>query len=380
MSFDAPHGVRYAVSRRAARLPPSIGRDGEMVRWLIGFVVALAIGAGAWFVFKSDRSASTDEVVTLSVHHFLSPASDAHRLLIEPWAQRLQEQSGGRIKVEIFPAMALGGKPSELYRQVRDGTADVVWTLTGYTPGVFPRAEVFELPSVHQGSAQVTTQAIQDRFDLIAEDFAQVHPLLIHVHAGNALQMIDRRVTHPRDLAGLKLRTPSRTGVWLIEALKAEPVAMPVPELPQALAKRVVDGALIPFQIMRPFRLQEVVGVSVEGAGAERFGTSVYMFAMNKERYEALPRDLQQIIDANSGAALAQQLGDTWDRVESAGKDLQRQSGGEIIEFDGEAMQRFQEIAQQVVDRWIDESRSEGIDGAGLVSAARAAIVSAAGQ
>ncbi len=75
-------------------------------------------------------------------------------MLIEPWAKSIEEASDGRIAFEIFPAMALGGKPPELYSQVRDGVADVVWTVTGYTPGTFPRIEVFELPSVHQGDAR----------------------------------------------------------------------------------------------------------------------------------------------------------------------------------------------------------------------------------
>ncbi|MEO1724843.1 MAG: C4-dicarboxylate ABC transporter substrate-binding protein, partial [Pseudomonadota bacterium] len=98
--------------------------------------------------------------VTLTVHHFLGPKSPAHSKLIEPWAERVQAQSEGRIAVEIFPAMSMGGKPPELYRQVRDGFADIVWTLPGYTPNVFPRVEVFELPTVHTGSATATNLAI----------------------------------------------------------------------------------------------------------------------------------------------------------------------------------------------------------------------------
>ena len=68
--------------------------------------------------------------------------------------------------IEIAPSMAMGGKPNELYGQVRDGAADIVWTLLGYTPGVFPRSEVFELPLVHAGSATDTTIALNASLEI----------------------------------------------------------------------------------------------------------------------------------------------------------------------------------------------------------------------
>lgn len=336
------------------------------------FLVLLALGllgAPAWAA-----------EVTLTVHHFLSPKSPAHKYFIEPWARRVQAQSGGRIAVEIFPSMSLGGKPPELYRQVRDGAADIVWTLIGYTPGVFPRAEVFELPTVHKGSARATNLAIQDNFDLIAEDFEDLKPILVHVHAGNAIHMRDKAVRSLDDLKGLKLRTPSRTGAWLIEAWGAEPVGMPVPALPQALSKGVVDGALVPFEIMLPLKLQELTKYSVEGADGSRFGASVFLYAMNKERYDGLPGDLKAVIDANSGAAIAEEIGKVWDDVEGPGKDAQKSSGGEIIALDAATKAAFDERGAQVVARWIEEAAASGIDGRALVDAARAAVAARSGN
>ena len=312
--------------------------------------------------------------VTLTVHHFLSPKSPAHASFIAPWAKRIEEQSNGRIKVEIYPSMSLGGKPPELYRQVRDGAADVVWTLIGYTPGVFPRSEVFELPTVHKGSARATNLAIQDNFELIAEDFKDLKPILVHVHAGNAIHLRDKPVHSVQDVQGLKLRTPSRTGAWMIEAWGAEPVGMPVPALPEALSKGVVDGALVPFEIVLPLKLQDLTRYSVEGADGSRFGTSVFLFAMNKERYDGLPDDLKAVIDANSGKAIAEQVGVLWDEVEAPGRAAQLKSGGEIIELDSAQKAAFDALGEQVVARWIKEAGQNGIDGAALVKAARASV------
>lgn len=318
--------------------------------------------------------AATAAEVTLTVHHFLSPKAPAHTRFIEPWARQVEADSGGRIKVEIFPSMSMGGKPPELYRQVRDGAADVVWTLTGYTPGVFPRSEVFELPTVHIGSALATTRAIQDNFELIADDFRDIKPLVIHTHAGNAIHLRDKRVAGLADVAGLKLRTPSRTGAWMIEAWGAEPVGMPVPALPQALSKGAVDGALVPFEIVRPLKLQELTRYAVEGADGSRFGTSVFLFGMNKERYDSLPDDLKAVIDKNSGAALGEKVGALFDSVEGPGRDAEAAAGNEIIALDAAAKAQFDAAGAKVVERWIEDATSNGIDGARLVETARAAI------
>lgn len=364
------------MSSFSSLLARSVKRNSKSVRLASALGVAALIGA---LVLPNPARAS-DETVTLTVHHFLSPKSSTHTDLILPWAERLKEQSGGRIQVEVFPSMTLGGKPPELYRQVRDGAADVVWTLIGYTPGVFPRSEVFELATVHGGSATATTRAIQKRFDLIADDYKDIHPVLIHVHGGNALHMRTRKVTKLEDISGLKLRTPSRTGAWLIEAYGAEPVGMPVPALPQAIAKGVVDGAFIPFEIMPPLKMQDLTQYSIEGPNGERFGTSVFMFAMNKERYEGLPDDLRAVIDANSGAAFAEIAGPLWDSQEEPGREAQRSTGGEVVTLDDAAMAAFEAKGEEVVTRWIEEATANGIDGAELVRAAREAISGSAAQ
>ncbi|MTI43498.1 TRAP-type C4-dicarboxylate transport system substrate-binding protein [Roseibium hamelinense] len=339
-------------------------------------IVSLLTGAAALAVAAFPASAQD---VTLTLHHFLGPKAPAHSKMLEPWARSVEEASDGRIKVEIFPAMSLGGKPPELYSQVRDGVVDIVWTVLGYTPGVFPRTEVFELPGVHGGSAEDTTVAIAESFDMIADDFKDVHPILVHVHGGQAFHMVDKPVRSPADLEGLKLRTPSRIGGWTIEAYGAEPVGMPVPDLPQALSKGVVAGAMVPFEIMRPLKLQELTQYSTEGPGGERFGTATFMIAMNKDRYDSLPDDLKKVIDDHSMSNIASTYGAVWDGSEGDGKSLRAESG-ELITLTEDEMAAFDAKAQEVIDRWIAEADSNGMDGAGMVKAAQESIGAQSGN
>jgi len=317
-----------------------------------------------------------DKVEVLTVHHFLSPKAPAHTKLLMPWAKKIEKMSKGKIKVELFPSMSMGGKPNELYKQARGGSADIVWTVAGYTPGVFPRTEVYELPTVHRGSSLATTIAIRENFDLIKDDFKKVKPLLIHTHAGNALHMTNKRVRNIADLKGMKLRTPSRTGAWLIEELGAEPVGMPMPSFPQALSKGAVDGGLIPFEIFPPFKFHQLTEFSAQGANGDRFGTSVFLLLMNQDRFNSLSKELQDIIEESFNMDMVKKMGQVWMDVEKPGMRMQAASkNSEVAKYDAKTMAAFDAIGQKVVDRWVKEVSKKGIDGTKLVNEARKGII-----
>ena len=222
--------------------------------------------------------------------------------MLEPWAAAIEEASGGRVKIEIYPSMSLGGSPPQLFRQVADGVVDIIWTVNGYTPGLFPRSEVFELPTVFTNDIAATNLAMRDMFDeQLAPDFEDVHVLFLHVHAGQALQMASKLVRTPDDTQGLKLRVPGPTGNAVVEAMGATPVTMPVPDLPQALSTNAVDGALIPWEIIPALQLYETTQYQIEGPNQNRFGTTTFQVSMNKARWEGLPDDLKAVFDAHCG-------------------------------------------------------------------------------
>ena len=99
---------------------------------------------------------------TFKLHHLLPATSPAQKNMLEPWAKQVEENSGGRVKIEIYPAMSLGGTPPELVQQARDGVVDIIWTVNGYTPGQFPRTEVYELPGVFLNDIKATNLAMYD--------------------------------------------------------------------------------------------------------------------------------------------------------------------------------------------------------------------------
>ena len=315
------------------------------------------------------------QTINLKLHHFLGPKSPAHAQMLGPWSERVEKASGGKVKIEVFPSMALGGKPPQLINQARDGVVDLIWTVNGYTANLFPRSEVFELPFVHTNSATATNLAMRAMYDkYLKAEYTGVHPLFLHVHAGQAIHMVDKEVHKPDDLKGLKMRIPTRTGAWIIEALGAAPVGMPVPDLPQALSKKVVDGAFIPWEIIPPLKIQDVTDYQIEGPRRTRFGTTTFQVSMNQKRWDSLPADVKKAFESQSGEAWVREVGEIWTKSEDFGIGLATKAGNKHVVLTDAELQQFRDKLEPVVQRWINEVKGQGIDGAALVKVAREQI------
>jgi TRAP-type C4-dicarboxylate transport system substrate-binding protein len=335
----------------------------------------LALGAAALAAPAALRVPRAQaQEVTLRLHHFLPAVSNVHRFFLQPWAQKVQQDSGGRLRIQIFPAMQLGGAPPQLYDQARDGVADIIWTLPGNTPGRFPRVEVFELPFIAHKRAIVNCHAVQAFTDKhLAEEFHEVHPICVWAH-GEGLIHARRPVRTMEDLQGLKLRFPSRLNGEALRALGAAPVGMPVPQVPEALTQGVIDGAVVPWEVVPALKLQEMVKHHTEIPGSPTLYTATFILAMNKAKYAALPPDLRRVLDANSGQAAATMAAVPWDERGPVVEADVRKRGNEIIVISEEEKARWVARTQPVVDAWVASSKDRGIDGAALLADARALV------
>jgi TRAP-type C4-dicarboxylate transport system substrate-binding protein len=321
------------------------------------------------------RAFAQDPEVTLQLHHFLSPQAPAHTKMLAPWAKSIEDDSDGRIRININPSMSLGGAPPQLFRQVVDGVVDIVWTVNGYTPGLFPRSEIFELPTIYVNDPAATNLAMRDLFDShLAEEYEPVHVLFLHVHAGQGIHMAQEPVRTPEDTVGKKLRVPGPTGNAIVEAMGATPVTMPVPDLPQALSTNAVDGALIPWEIIQPLQLQETTDYQIEGPDKGRFGTTVFQVSMNKARWDGLPDDLKEIFDRNSGEDWLREVAQIWRDSDDAGIAMAVEAGNEHIVLTAEEWEAFNAALAPVVDQWIEDRANEGFDSQALADAAREAL------
>lgn len=333
--------------------------------------IALALGAG---------SASAQDYV-FKLHHFLGAKSLSQTQMIDPWVKQVEENSGGKVKIEVYPSMTLGGRPPELINQVRDGVVDLVWTVNGYTPGLFPRTEVMELPTVFTNDPVAANLALYDMFESdLRQEYKGVEVMFLHVHAGQAIQMREKLVRTPADFAGLKLRIPTRTGAWAIEELGAVPVGMPVPELPQALQKGVVDGALIPFEVIPALNIQEQTKYQIEGANGIRLGNTTFQLSMNADRWNSLPDDVKKAFRDASGPEWWGHVGEIWINSERLGLEFATKAGNEHIVLTEEETAAFDKALEPVVEKWIADVGESGIDGEAMVTKARDLIAKHSAQ
>lgn len=326
-------------------------------------------------------TAVSAQEVTLRVQHFLSADAPIQKGILEPWEKTIEEQSGGRIDVQIYPSMQLGGKPPQLYDQARDGVVDVAWTVLGYTPGRFPKAEVFELPFL-AGSATETTMALQDyQAKYLNDELKGVHTLLLHAPAAYKVHTKGRAVEKLADMKGLKVRTPSRAMTDVLAAFGAIPVGMPVPELSQALAIGVIDSAVVPWEVSGSLRLEEIAKDHTEfGVEDGGISTSVFALVMNQAKYDALPDDLKKIIDDNAGVNLAPLAGAAMDQAEAEIRQKAIDAGGTVHIIPEEGLAEWKDAGQPAIDAWAKAMTDAGFEGQAMVDDARAMLAKAQGK
>jgi TRAP-type C4-dicarboxylate transport system substrate-binding protein len=337
------------------------------------FTSAALAGALAAATWLGGTATSLAQEVTLRLHQFLPAQANVPKLVLDPWADKIEQESGGRIKIERYPAMQLGGTPPQLIDQVTDGTVDFVWTLPGSTPGRFPSTEVFELPFM-MTNAEATSRAYWDLFEKYMKDgeFKDVHVIGVWVH-GPGLVHSKTPVAKLEDMRGLKLRGPTRIITGLLGELGATPIGMPVPAVTESLSKGVIDGAVIPWEVTPALKVPELVSNHTE-FGDNSLYTTTFVLAMNKAKYDSLPDDLKKVIDDNSGQEFSAFAGRTQQGADVPSKKLAVDRGNNIIVLDDAEVDRWKAAAQTVVDKWVEEATGKGLKGQELLDEARALI------
>ena len=318
---------------------------------------------------------AVSQEVTLRFQQIASAKAPVPRLFMEPWADKIESESGGRIKIEIYPHMQLGGKPPSMYDQIRDGVIDGGQAILSYTPGRFPEAEALELPFITGLSAEASSRAAWDYAQAhLVERFSDVHLLAVHMHGAGVIHKKGDPILSMDDFNGLKLRGPSRQASKLLEAAGATPVGMPIPAFAEALTKGIVDGGVTAFAIVPSLKLQELTD-SHTLAGEERsLYNTVFIWAMSKSAYDDLPDDLKAVIDANSGIEVSAWAGRAMDEGDANGRAAAIANGNDVHVMDQDTLAKLMMVGDGVTKAWIAEVKAKGLDGAGMVADAKALV------
>ncbi|MBI2355069.1 MAG: TRAP transporter substrate-binding protein [Deltaproteobacteria bacterium] len=330
-------------------------------------VAAIAFGSGV--------AVAAPDVVTLKVAHFLPTSSNFHQLVLLPWCDKIAKESGGGLKCQIYPSMQLGGTPAQLLDQVRDGVADIIWTVPTYQAGRFTKSEVFELPFMVK-SAEKGSQAMWDYVHKNAMDeYKGVRLLFTHMHDGSQMHFGKKTVKTLEDLKGLKLRAPTRIGSKTLAALGAVPVQMPAPAVPESISKSVVDGASIPWEVTTAFKLQEICKTHTEVAPHHaKHSNAIFVFAMNPAKYNSLPAGLKKVIDNNSGLEASKWVGKTFDSFTTTARKIAVDRHNTFNVLTDAEYSRWVKATEAVDDEWMKEVAAKGGNGKALLNDAKALL------
>ena len=331
--------------------------------------------SGAVALAAAGLCGSASAEVLLKVAHFLPAGSNAQVNIIQPWCDKVAKESGGEMKCQIYPAMQLGGTPPQLLDQARDGVADIVWSVPTYSAGRYLKTEVFELPFMATNAKQGSEALWEYTQKHSLDEFKGIKPLFMHTTEGYVLHSA-KPVKAMEDMKGMKIRTATRISAKMVQALGGTPVQMPLPQVPDAISKGVVDGVLVPWEGVPATKLHEIVKYHLDAPkGSPRFANTIFVFGMNQAKYDSLSPKLKKVIDDNSGLAASALAGEKgFDSIVEPFSKLARDRGNTISVISDAELKRWEKATENVDDDWVKELAAKGIDGKKLIVEAKALL------
>jgi TRAP-type C4-dicarboxylate transport system substrate-binding protein len=321
---------------------------------------------------SGDSATSSQETTTLRFSHFWPATSAMQTEVFEPWAKKVEEESGGRIKVEIYPSATLS-KADVTYDSAAKGTIDIGSQAHGYTAGRFPLTQIAELPGLSNSASQMSCmlQKLYDDGD-ISSEYEDSHLLFMMGAGPGAFHTVDKVIRTPADMAGMRIRRPSAIAGDIIEATGASPVGIPATDIYTSLQRGVIDGLSFAWSPTGDFRLTELTNAHTNIP----FYSSALLVTMNKDKYEALPDDLKKVIDDNSGKVMADIAGKMFDKEDSRVMEEARAKGDTMIDIPDPLNDAdWKGPLTEGIQKYISDVNALGLDGNGMYEKAKAASV-----
>jgi TRAP-type C4-dicarboxylate transport system substrate-binding protein len=333
-------------------------------RWVI---IAVTLGLAC---LPLGPAAAQTKPIELKFSSWVSTVHGHHTGVMVPWAKMIEEKSGGRLKITIFPGSILG-KPADHYDLVKDGIADIAFTTPGYTPGRFPLITVTELPLGLFKSSRGGSLAVMSIFDKhFKNEFKDVKVLWFWVHPPGHFHLAKKPVKVLEDLNGLKIRAATPMLTTMVKTLGASPISITAPDTYTALERGTIDGTIFPWEAISSFKLADVLKHHVASG---LYVAPLFTF-MNQKKYDSLPPDLRKIIDDLSGSWGAEFNGKIWDQNELVGIEAIKKAGGVIYTLPAEERQRWLAKLKPMEEEWLKGMEAKGQPGRQLLGDLREAI------
>lgn len=309
--------------------------------------------------------ASAQTVLTTSTW---VPPSHALTEAQKEWCALLEQKVPGKVKCNHLPRPV--SAPPGTIDAVKNGLADLSFTVHGYTPGRFVMTQMVEVPFLGE-SAEVTSVAYQrlyQRTPAFATEYPQgVKVLAVFTHGPGIVFNTKRPVTKIDDLSGMKFRVGGGMVNEISKVLNMNVTLKPAPESYELLSTGVMDGTLFPAESVEGFKIDKVVKYATTFPGG-LYNTS-FVFMMNQAKYDAMAPEVKKAVDELSGEFAARLMGRNWDKADRRGMAFMQANGVQFTKADAAFVKAVGDKTGALEDAWAKAAEAKGLKDAKKVLA-----------
>jgi TRAP-type C4-dicarboxylate transport system substrate-binding protein len=281
---------------------------------------------------------------------------------LSPWAKKVEEATKGRVKIDRYWAQTLAKGP-DIWNAVKTGVADIGWCFHGYWADMTPLSDVITLPGLPFTTGEKGSEVLwklYEKFPAIQREYKDVHVFQLWTSHPYFLITTKKQVKTMEDIKGLKIRVVGGPPTEQIKALGGIPTLIPMPDTYLSLDKGVIDGMGAPWEAIYAFRLYEIVKYyTIVPLSAVYFSMS-----MNKQKWESLPKDIQQAMTSVSGLEAAKFWGHNFfDTAEEGVIDRVKKGNHQMVKYTvpPEELERWTKVAGEPLwKEWVKKMESRG--------------------
>lgn len=311
------------------------------------------------------------ETQVIRFSNWLPPAHYIVKEMLEPWAEKVNEVTEGRVKVEFINPL---GKPQAHLDLVRNGVADMGMSVHSYTASRFPLIEFAELPfTVEDGGINsVAYWRTYDKFMKDANEHRGVKLMGLWTSPATVIFTNKDEITSLDQLKGLKLRSPSPLFDSIGNAMGVTTVNAPASESYEMLSRGVIDGLFFQYDQIENFKLDKLLKSAVAAPGG--LGKSSQYLFMNERKWNAISEADRAAIEEISGEYIAQDFGTKWQEAEVNSIKNLTDSGLKTYQVKGQELEDLQKNLAFIEENWLKAAAKKKVDGKAALEFYRAQI------
>jgi TRAP-type C4-dicarboxylate transport system substrate-binding protein len=272
------------------------------------------------------------------------------------------QATASRVKCNILPKAVVA--PPGTFDAVRDGLADLSYSVHGYTPGRYVLTQMAELPFLGDSSeaTSIAYQRMYDKYLSKSNEMKGLKVLAVFTHGPGIVFNTKKPINSLADLQGLKFRVGGGMVNEIGKALGANVTLKPAPESYELLSSGVMDGTWFPAESVESFKIDKVIKHKTTFPGG-LYNTS-FAFVMNEGTWNKISKADQAVIEKVSGEAAARLFGRGWDNVDRRANAFMQTAGVTHTVASKAFVDEIRAKTAPLEQKWIADAKAKGLPNA----------------